>query len=584
MKKITSMMIAIFAALFMIGCDGENLSINNGKEEVISDKGYLSVSALSVDCRIDEKDPDVGVMSAPVTRNSVNVDNFNCEIINSKNETLMSFKFSERPTEAIALEAGDYILKIQSGEVPGAAWDAPVYGTSKAFKIVRNETTALSALVCSLMQIKVAVSYAEDLLERLSAETLTTVKIGENSLPFVLTEERAGFFFAPNVNNTIELHIVGKYAADKVNFKDVEMNKEVTNVKVGQYSKIHFYLEHSATGSIRVGVTIRDWVTDEIIPCNVADVIDEDEYPEYPEPTEDPSIVWEGYDISKRYSLDEVAAVDLLINASKGINGFLVQIKSETLTPEQLSGVGLCDVLNLCQPTQSYDSNNPSVYVDVEQPLRELGFAVGEDIIGKTSVKLSITQFLGILKAAGKDGDRHDFILTVTDAEGNKNVKTLKLQTGEVTPEPVEDPSIEWDGHDISVREQIVDGLAVDLLINASKGIKELYVEIKSDVLTPDELSGVGLCNVLNICYPKQSYDSRNPEAFIDVEQPLRDLGFAVGEDVIGKTSVKLSITQFMGILIAVSGSDLKMHDFEITVVDNDGNKTVKTLMLQTGK
>ena len=584
MKKFTSMMIAIITALLMIGCDGENLSIDNGKEEVISDKGYLSVSALSVDCRIDENDPDVGVMSAPATRNSVNIETFDCQIINSDNEVVMSFKFGERPTEAIALAVGDYILKIQSGEVPGAAWDAPVYGTSKAFKIVRNETTSLTQLVCSLMQIKVAVSYAEDLMERLSSETLTTVKIGENSLPFVLTEERAGFFLAPNVSNTIELHIVGSYAADKVNFKPVEMNKEVTNVKVGQYSKIHFYLEHSASGSINVGVTIRDWVTDEIIPCNVADVIGEDEYPEYPEPTEDPSIVWEGYDISKRYSLDEVATVDLLINASKGINGFLVQIKSETLTPEQLAGVGLCDVLDLCNPKQSYDSNNPSSYVDVEQPLRELGFAVGEDVVGKNSVKLSITQFLSILKAAGQDGHRHDFILTVTDAEGNRNVKTLKLQTGEVTPEPVEDPSIEWVGHDLSVREQIVNGLEVDLLISASKGIKEFYVEIKSAVLTPEELAKTGLCNVLNICYPKQSYDSRNPEAYIDVEQPLRDLGFAVGEDVIGKNSVTLSITQFMGIFIAVSGEDLKMHDFEITVIDNDGNKTVKTLMLQTGK
>jgi len=39
-----------------------------------------------------------------------------------------------------------------------------------------------------------------------------------------------------------------------------------------------------------------------------------------------------------------------------------------------------------------------------------------------------------------------------------------------------------------------------------------------------------------------------------------------------------------MGVLQAVSGSDLKNHDFVITVTDNEGNTTVKTLMLQTGK
>ena len=115
-----------------------------------------------------------------------------------------------------------------------------------------------------------------------------------------------------------------------------------------------------------------------------------------------------------------------------------------------------------------------------------------------------------------------------------------------------EDPSIIWDNHDITKREQIVAGLDVDLLVSATKGIKEFTVEIKSASLTPDELAGTGLCNVLNICYPKQSYDSRNPEIFIDVEEPLRGLGFAVGSDVVNKTFVKLSITQFMGVLQAV--------------------------------
>ena len=60
-------------------------------------------------------------------------------------------------------------------------------------------------------------------------------------------------------------------------------------------------------------------------------------------------------------------------------------------------------------------------------------------------------------------------------------------------------------------------------------------------------------------------------------------MGYSVGEDVVNKTFVKLSITQFMGILRDVSGADLKDHDFIITVTDNAGNTTVATLMLQTG-
>ena len=437
MKVLKFTVAVLLAALFAVGCGEGNLSIDNGGNVEVSNKGLLAISSLSIDCRIDENDQENSGFESRATR-TTDVNNFFCEIINDKNEVKVSFKYGERPTEAIELEVGDYIFKVQSGEVPGAAWDTPIYGTAKPFKIVRNETTTISEIVCSLMQIKVSVSYAPDLLERLDAETSTTVTIGANSLLYTLSESRAGFFSAPQVNNTIELRIVGKYAADMVNYKPIEMTKEVRDVKVGQYSKIHFYIEQSNEGNLKVGVTIRDWVTDEIIPCNVADQVSEEEWIEGDDdngggqtPANDPSIVWDGYDITKRYSLDAVAAVDLLINASNGISSFLVQIKSETLTPSELANVGLCDVLNLCYPTKSYDSNNPGTDIDVEQPLRDLGFAVGNDVLGKQSVTLSITQFLGILQTvSGSDLKRHDFVLTVTDNNDNKTVQTLMLQTG----------------------------------------------------------------------------------------------------------------------------------------------------------
>ena len=440
MKFVKFTVAALFAAL-MVGCGSEGLE---NHEQEIANKGKLSIEALTLDCRIDESDPDVGLLSKKSTRGEVAVDNFDCSIINEENEVVLSFKFGERPTEAIELETGDYIFKIVSGEVPNAAWDTPVYGATKAFKIVRNETTTISEIVCSLMQIKVSVSYSEDLLERLGKQTITTVSVGQNSLEYALTENRAGFFLAPNASNTINLCIKGTYAADKQNFKAIEMNKEVLNVKVGQHSKIHFYIEHAAEGNINVGVTIRDWVTDEIVPCNVADKVVEEEWTDGgnngdneggnddPESTvEDPSIVWDGHDISQREQIVSGLDVDLLISASKGIKEFYVKIESASLTPVELAGVGLCDILNLCYPNQSYDSNNPGVFIDVEEPLRGLGFAVAEDVVNKNFVKLSITQFMSVLMAvSGTDLKHHDFVLTVVDNEGNTTVKTLMLQTG----------------------------------------------------------------------------------------------------------------------------------------------------------
>ena len=438
--------VALFATLLMAGCAEEKLSFGNGGDENLSNKGLLSVSNLSVDCRTDERDPEVGLSSRSATRGSVNVDNFECSILNDEGVVIKSFKYSERPTEPIELETGDYIFKMQSMQtesIPAAAWDTPVYGAVKPFKIVRNETTTIPEVVCSLMQIKVTVSYAADLLERLGEQTLTIVTIGDSTLEFTRSEARAGFFIAPEIYNTINLRIWGTYAADMVNYKNIEMNKEVRDVKAGQHSKIHFYLEHAAEGSIKIGVTLRDWVTDDIIVCNVADVVTEEEWVEDGNndgtgdneggetTVENPNIVWDGHDISKREQIVAGLDVDLLVSASKGIKDFLVEIKSDALTPDELAGSGLCNVLNICYPTQSYDSRNPDTFIDVEQPLRELGFAVGEDVINKTSVKLSITQFMGVLQTvSGTSLKLHDFVITVTDNEGNTTVKTLMLQTG----------------------------------------------------------------------------------------------------------------------------------------------------------
>ena len=439
MKIVKLTVVALLATLFTTGCVAEKISFSEGESATISDKGLLSLANLAVDCRVDDNDPNMGILSTKATRSSVNIDEFECQIIDSNNEVINSFKFGERPTEAIEMKTGDYIFKIQSGNIPGAEFDAPAYGAVKPFKIVRNETTTLSEVVCSLLQIKVSVTYAPDLLERLGEKTTTTVTVGENSLEFSLTESRAGFFLAPLANNTIELSIKGTYAADKVNFKPLEMNKEVTNVKVGQHSKVHFYIEHAAQGNIEVGVTLRDWVTDEIIPCNVADKVAEEEWKdpssgddnEGGEGTTDaPTIVWDGHDIDQRKVYAEGLQVELLISAPKGIKEFLVEIKSDVMTPDVLAGVKLCNVLNLCYPNKSYDSRNPEVLIDTEQPLRNLKFVVGEDVINHTFVKLSISEFMPLLAGISPAGtNNHDFVLTVTDNEGNSVVKTLMLQT-----------------------------------------------------------------------------------------------------------------------------------------------------------
>ena len=126
--KIAKFTVVALLAAFVMGCADEQLSLGNGDNGEATNKGTLSISQLVIDCRIDETDPDVGVAPKNVTRATVDVTNFDCSIVNEKNEVVKSFKFGERPTENIELPTGDYLFKIESGAVPGATWDTPIYG------------------------------------------------------------------------------------------------------------------------------------------------------------------------------------------------------------------------------------------------------------------------------------------------------------------------------------------------------------------------------------------------------------------------------------------------------------------------
>jgi hypothetical protein len=121
-----------------------------------------------------------------------------------------------------------------------------------------------------------------------------------------------------------------------------------------------------------------------------------------------------------------------------------------------------------------------------------------------------------------------------------------------------------------------------EIMVRASKGIKELIVQIDSEVLVPALLGGIGLADVMNITYPERSYDSSNPSRVIDAEvlksALSKDFGFKICDEVINKTEVLFSITTFMGALNAEAGN----HDFIFTVIDNNGVSKTEILKLRS--
>ena len=118
--------------------------------------------------------------------------------------------------------------------------------------------------------------------------------------------------------------------------------------------------------------------------------------------------------------------VDITVDAPAGIKAFEVQIVSDTLTPQELAGVGLCDNINLVNPEDSVDSTGKlEDKSGIEDALKNFGFPTGSSVLNQTRVEFSITNFLGLLSFTGNG--EYNFIMKVTDNDGVQTIKTLML-------------------------------------------------------------------------------------------------------------------------------------------------------------
>ena len=238
------------------------------------------------------------------------------------------------------------------------------------------------------------------------------------------------------------------------------------------------------------------------------------------------------------------------ITADNGIANFKVKIISEQLTKEMLQDVGLDSEFDLAYPG------------DLAEALNELGFPVGEAVIGKTQLQFNITDFMPLLAMFP---GQHDFELTVVDAQGLSTIVTLQFEAvaEEVVGTAPEITSTTLDLNGVNI---ITEDIQAMVDIAAENGIANFKVKIISEQLTKEMLQDVGLDSEFDLAYPG------------DLAEALAELGFPVGEAVIGKTQLLFNITDFMPLLALFPGQ----HDFELTVVDADDLSTTKTLKFQS--
>ena len=565
MKIFRITALSALVALMTIGCQNPKPV----ELDPIENQGYLKLSSLSVEVVTDHQQNNTDVSSR--TEAQLDINNFDCFIYSQNGEELvMSFKYGERPTEAIVLDGGKYIFKMISGEVADAAFESPVYGISEIFTIVRKQTTELKNLVCTLQNIQTTVSYSVDLREALSDDTVATLSVGGASLDFNVDETRSGYFKAVNKLNDIDILVKGMYTQEGKEPAPFEFTTTIKDVKAGQYSDIQLYIEYSGEGSIALSVTIDGWVVDESLVFDLAQLITEDTMVD---DTDKPTVTIVDGDINNPVVL---AAVDfdengnytksLIVDVAtkNAIKSLVVDIDSTNA--EMLSSLATYHL------SQSFDLCDMSTSAaTILTTLMKL--PCNDKVAGAQSVSYNLT---GVMPLLASYVGTHTFTATVTDVKGGVTVQPLTIVVeGEQTG-----PVIVWKGYNIDQHYNVVDGMTIDIVVTAPAGIKNFEVKIASNVLTPAELGGVGLCDVLNLVEPTASYSTVDPSFNTSsIAESLTNLGFPISDAVKNQTKVEFSITQFLGLLSMTGSGD---HNFEMTVTDNEGNVTVKTLMITT--
>ena len=566
MKLIKSTLLLALSAIMAVGCQ-EGLRINgaDGRENM----GYLSLSALSVEVVSDHKPVDGELSRAEATRADVDINTFDCTIYDESGvNVIKSFKYGERPQEAIELEAGKYLLKMISGEIPGAAFESPVYGLTEPFTIVRKQTTTLDNLVCTLQNIQASVSYSTDLRAALSDDTTATLTVGSSSLAFGVDETRSGYFKAEKALNDIDVLVKGMYTQEGKAPAAFEFNTTIKNVKAGQYSDIQLYIEYSGEGNISISVTIDGWVVDQSVVYDLAQLVSENVMVD---DTDKPTITLVDGDIDSPVTLAQTdfdqsgnctKSVIVDVATKSAIASLVVDITSNNPAMiASLAEYGLTSSIDLCNAGAASGA------------LKLMGLPVNDQVKGQSAVTYNITSQMKLLK---EFVGTHTFTVTATDEQGGATTKALviTIEGEQVGPVAV------LKGLNIDERHTVVEGLSIDVVVSATSGIKNFTVQIVSDVLTPDQLGGVGLCDVLDLVEPTASYSTVDPTFDASgIAASLTNFGFPTGDQVKDKTTVEFTITPFLSLLAFTGAGN---HDFVMTITDNDGNTTVKTLMIKT--
>ena len=568
MKLLYQILAAGILAVLATGCKDETPNYGQtggGSSETV---GYVDLNGLSPQVLLDAEINQTPAQTTAAQTRAVTeaTPDYLVRIYNSSDECVldttygdMQSQFNDGPEQnLLALPVGTYRLEVHSQEpssVPDVEWEAPTYGTTYDFAVLRSHTsdsplTIADEVICKLSNIKVTVSISADLAELLGDDTKSTVTLGSAVAEFTKSESRAAYFRPQNSDgDTLEFKLTGTKDG-----KPAELSKTITGVKAGQWRKIMLSIVYAETGDIKIVVTVDSFVQDSEITINSTESLWE---PELDEGTDRPTLTWPGHDLAQPVALDESmydpsgtfngTAPALTLSAADGIQTLLLGITSDNAAfrTEIIEAAGLTDV-DLCGTISRL------------HPFYGLQVTAGAT---EATIDLESIMYLFF----GYEGS-HTLTFNMTDNKGRNAVATLQFNYGKGTAE--EDPSIVCRQFDIDQPHTTQTGDEIDVDIKTASGIQAFVVSIISETLNEEELAAVGLRPTFDLC------NITDPEELAALTSD--DIGFPVNDDVKGQTSMTFSVTKFTGMLSAFPGT----HQFKLAVTNAEGSTTTKTLQL----
>ncbi len=414
--------------------------------------GKLRTASLGVEVTNGEKLIRDGVapdLKKALSRETIDLSNYIVTVTERGSETpVETWKLAEMP-ELPIFAVGDYTVHVASAEAPEpAGWNCPYFTGSQNFTIAANKVTDVETVVCTLENIRVTVVFKQTLLNA-AGDDLKVVVTSEagNSLTFTRDTPAtdAGYFASTeDENQTLKVAFSGTVNGAQENFA-----KALVDVKKGQHRRIVFGLTiNDALSPEEQGVitvegspisvdtsvieedltTVNNDLEEEIL--DASDRPGHEELPEEPGPDqpgpddpatetikfESPTINLAGVNKVTDFSDENrqpTQEAKVFITSTEGIANLIVEIKACEDLAGVLASMGMDKPFDLAYPGE------------LEGQLKEFGFPLGNDVIGKNAVTFDITTFVPLL---GIYPGANTFTITLVDTKGNEKAQKLLFE------------------------------------------------------------------------------------------------------------------------------------------------------------